>query len=180
MEKVQPSDRLRKEIRSFLQDMGSASNGAEALSELVRLATTLMVQEGLEAEQTDYVGREHYQRGEGNGYRSGYKPGHLDTAEGRVNIDLPQIRDAHIPFRSRLFDHLRGDSQMVEHLATEMGPVHRGGYQHAPVEVGTARAEALQAVEGGQAGFGVVEGEKLPVHGAPGARCGPFGDGSAV
>ena len=120
MEKVQPSDRLRKEIRSFLQNMGSASNGAEALSELVRLATTLMVQEGPEAEQTDYVGREHYQRGEGNGYRSGYKPDHLDTAEGRVNIDLPRIRDAHTPFRSRLFDHLRGDSQMVEHLATEM------------------------------------------------------------
>ena len=120
MEKVQPSDRLRKEIRTFLQDMGSVSNGAEALSELVRLATTLMVQEGLEAEQADHIGRQRYERGEGNGYRSGYKPGHLDTAEGRLNIDLPQIRDAHVPFRSRLFDHLRGDSQMVEHLATEM------------------------------------------------------------
>ena len=120
MEKVQPSERLRKEIKAFLEDMGSASNGAEALSELVRLATTLMVQEGLEAEQADFVGREHYERRERRGYRSGYKPGRLDTAEGRVKIDLPQIRDAHVPFRSRLFDHLRGDSQMVEHLATEM------------------------------------------------------------
>ncbi len=69
MRKIQPSDRLRKEIQTFFQDMGSAEDGAQALSELVRLASTLMVQEGLEAEQTDFVGRLHYQRGEGNGYR---------------------------------------------------------------------------------------------------------------
>ena len=34
MQNVQPSDRLRKEIQTFFQDMGSADNGAEALSEL--------------------------------------------------------------------------------------------------------------------------------------------------
>lgn len=37
--------------------MGSADNGAQALSELVRLASTLMVQGGMEAEQADFVGR---------------------------------------------------------------------------------------------------------------------------
>ena len=58
MQNVQPSDRLRKEIRTFFQDMGSADNGAEALSELVRMASTFMVQQGLEAEQADFVGRE--------------------------------------------------------------------------------------------------------------------------
>ena len=58
------------------------------------------------------------------------------------------------------------------------GAVHRGGYQHPPVEAGTAGAEALQAVDSGQTGFGVIEGKQFPVHGAPGARYGPFGDGS--
>ena len=58
------------------------------------------------------------------------------------------------------------------------GTVHGGRYQHAPVEAGTARAEALQSVDGGQAGFGFAEGEQLPVHDAPGALCGAFGDGS--
>ena len=120
MRKVQPSDRLRKEIQTFFEGMGSLDNGAEALSELVRLASTLMVQEGLEAEQADFVGRERYQRGERNGYRSGYKPGKLDTAEGRLQVDVPQIRDAQQPFRSKLFDLLKGDSQMLEYLATEM------------------------------------------------------------
>ena len=120
MRKIQPSDRLRKEIQNFFQDMGSAEDGAQALSEIVRLASTLMVQEGLEAEQADFVGRPHYQRGEGNGYRSGYKPGYLDTAEGRLEIDLPQVREAHRPFHSNLFERLKGDSEMLEQLALEM------------------------------------------------------------
>ena len=121
MRKIQPSDRLRKEIQTFFKDMGSAEDGAQALPyELVRLASTLMVQEGLEAEQADFVGRPHYQRGQGNGYRSGYKPEHVDTAEGRLAMDLPQVRDARQPFRSKLFELLKGDSEMLEQLASEM------------------------------------------------------------
>ncbi|MGH2657409.1 MAG: hypothetical protein ACRDIZ_12050 [Actinomycetota bacterium] len=50
----------------------------------MRRATALAVQEALEAEQRDFVGREWYERGERRGYRSGYTPGHLDTGEGRV------------------------------------------------------------------------------------------------
>jgi len=48
--------------------------------------------------------------------------------------------------------------------------------QNTAVKAGTARVEALKAVDGGKAGFGVVEGEKLPVHGATVARCGAFRD----
>ena len=33
MRKVQPSDRLRKEIQTFFEGMGSVDNGAEALSD---------------------------------------------------------------------------------------------------------------------------------------------------
>ena len=84
------------------------------------MASTFMVQEGLEAEQADFVGRERYERGERNGYRSGYKPGKLDTAEGRLSVALPQVRDAQQPFHSKLFELLKGDSQMLEYLATEM------------------------------------------------------------
>ena len=92
--KYNPAIDCATRFRTFFEDMGSVHHGAQALSEIVRWASTLMVQEGLEAEQADFVGRPHYQRGEGNGYRSGYKPGHLDTAEGRLEIDLPQVREA--------------------------------------------------------------------------------------
>ncbi len=100
--------------------MGSADNGTQTLSERVRLASILMVQEGLEAEPADFFGRPHYQRGQRNAYRRGYKLGHPDTAEGRLEMDLPQVRDARQPFRSNLYELLKGDSQMLEQLATEM------------------------------------------------------------
>ena len=46
--------------------------------------------------------------------------GKLDTAEGRPSVALPQVRDAQQPFHSKLFELLKGDSQMLEYLATEM------------------------------------------------------------
>ena len=63
MDKVQPSEELRKGIHAFPQNMVTADSGAEALTQLVRLATGLMVQQGLEAEQADFIGRDHYERG---------------------------------------------------------------------------------------------------------------------
>ncbi len=63
--------------------------GAAARSELVRLATPRVVQEALEQEQTDFVGRERYARQPGRGKRNGCIPGHLDTAEGRRPVARP-------------------------------------------------------------------------------------------
>jgi transposase-like protein len=36
----------------------------------------------------------------GQGKRNGYVPGHLDTAEGRVSVHVPQVREAGEPYRS--------------------------------------------------------------------------------
>jgi transposase-like protein len=120
MRRIAPSERLREELAVFLRDAGEAGDGREALSELVRLATRLIAQEGMEAEQRDFIGRERYERGERRGWRSGYKPGRLDTAEGRVHVALPQVRGSEVAYRSRLFDFLRGESEMLERLAVEM------------------------------------------------------------
>jgi transposase-like protein len=120
MGKIAPSERLREELRAFLEDLEGAEDGRGALSELVRRAVGLIVQESLEAEQRDFIGRERYERGEGRGYRSGYTRGHLKTAEGRVEVARPQVRDAGLTYRSRLYEFLRGHSDVVERLATEM------------------------------------------------------------
>lgn len=120
MERIAPSQRLREEVRSFLRSAMRAGDGRGALTELVRLATALIAQEGLEAEQRDFIGRDRYERGPRHGRRSGYKPGRVDTAEGRIPLELPQVRDAGGPYRSKLFELLRGDSAMVERLAVEM------------------------------------------------------------
>lgn len=46
--------------------------------------------------------------------------------------------------------------------------------QDPAVEAGTAGVEPLQPVNGRKAVFGIVEGKKFPVHGAPWRACGVF------
>jgi transposase-like protein len=120
MSKIAPSVQLREQLTAFLKDAGAIESGAAARSELVRLATQRVVQEALEQEQTDFIGRERYARQPGRGKRNGYVPGPLDTAEGRLPFQVPQVREAGTPYRSALYDFLRGHSDVVERLAVEM------------------------------------------------------------
>ncbi len=57
---------------------------ATGRSDLVRLAPRLIVEEALEGEVADALGRERYSRGEGEraGYRNRYRTGEVKTAEG--------------------------------------------------------------------------------------------------
>src|SRR5262245_18899683 len=86
---------------------------ADLRSELVRLAARLIVEEGLEGEAADALGREYYVRGAapGAGYRNGYRAGRLNTAEGVVEYSAPQISDRAVPFRSRLREIIRGRTE---------------------------------------------------------------------
>ena len=59
------------------------------------------------------------------------------------------------------------------------GSVYENRHQYPAVKTSTARAEAFQAVDGGQAGFGIVEYEQFPVHDAPAAR-GAFGQSPRI
>ena len=49
------------------------------------------------------------------------------------------------------------------------GFLYKNRRQYPPVKTSTAGAEAFQAVDGGQAGFGIVEYEQFTVHDAPAA-----------
>jgi putative transposase len=120
MKKIPPSVGLRKQISEYVDNLHGVDNGSQALSELVKMASELIIQQGLESEQQDFIGQRHYERGPRVGYRSGYEPGYLDTAEGRLSVSLPQVRDAGQPYRSKLYEFLRGDSEMVKRLAVEM------------------------------------------------------------
>ena len=52
--------------------------------------------------------------------------------------------------------------------------LYKNWHHYPAVKTSTAGAEGFQAVDGGQAGIGIVEYEQLPVHNAPAAR-GAFG-----
>ena len=81
-----------------------------------------MVQELLEEEVTDFLGREHYERRDHgqNGSRNGYKERAIKTAEGRIPAEQPQVRDTEEPFRSGLWQFLKGNSDVLQHLVVEM------------------------------------------------------------
>ncbi len=53
-----------------------------AKSDLVKLATRLIIEEGLEAEVRDALGRDYYEHGvvPADGYRNGSRAGRLKTA----------------------------------------------------------------------------------------------------
>src|SRR3546814_16663288 len=68
--------------------------------------TTLFrsIEEALEGEARDAVGRDYYARGAapGTGYRNGYRLGRVKSAEGAIDYSAPQIADREEAFRSRL------------------------------------------------------------------------------
>jgi transposase-like protein len=122
MNRIPPSERIQKQIDALLE--GEWANGDELVTKLILLGAQHLGQEMLEQEVTDYLGRGHYERREesnaNSGYRNGYRPARMDTAEGRVQLQVPQVRESAEPYRSRLVDFLRGNSDVLERLAVEM------------------------------------------------------------
>src|SRR6187200_1072922 len=113
------SQHTREELTALIEGRLST---ASAKDELVKLATRLIVEEALEGEAGDALGREYYEHGAqpGQGYRNGYRPGRLKTAEGRMEYSAPQIAGRNEPFRSAIREHLKGHTQGLEDLAIEM------------------------------------------------------------
>ena len=91
-------------------------------SSLMLLAARLILEEALEGEVRDAIGRERYERAEGEaqGYRNGYRPGRMKTAEGMVEFSAPQVREAPEPFASAIRENLGGRTEALEDLAVEL------------------------------------------------------------
>jgi transposase-like protein len=123
-QRIPPSDQIRQQIEQILKDGIETQNNP--LESLLRLGAQLVVQEALEKETTERLGRAYYQRREPGepllGHRNGYEPGQLRTAEGKVVVQVPQVRDwvEEGPYRSSLMTFLRGNSDVLHRLAVEM------------------------------------------------------------
>jgi putative transposase len=113
------SMRTREELMSVIEGRLST---ASAKDELVKLATRLIIEEGLEGEASDAIGRDYYEHGAqaGQGYRNGYRTGRLKTAEGAIEYSAPQVAGRAEPYRSAIREHLKGHTQALEELAIEM------------------------------------------------------------
>jgi len=82
----------------------------------------LMVEQMLKGEVADALGRDAGERrAEGQaGYRNGYKARTLRTGEGRIEVDVPQVRGLEEPYRSPIWQGLGRRSVSLEKLAKEM------------------------------------------------------------
>ena len=100
MARVPASTQTRKRLEELLDGRGPAEGDR---GELVKLAARLIVEEALEEEVEDVVGRGYYAHGDGSGgHRNGYRRGKLDSAEGRIEYAVPQVRGTVEPFRSAM------------------------------------------------------------------------------
>ena len=81
-----------------------------------------MLQVAVEQEVEDYLGRAHYRRGsrQKSGWRNGYELGKIKTADGILEIDLPQLRATEEPYHSRLAQMFREGSDTLEKMVTAM------------------------------------------------------------
>lgn len=122
MQRIPPSQRIRQQIQDLLKQ--GLTGEADLTSTLLQLGMERLVQEIVEQEVSDYLGREHYQRRqagqEPRGYRNGYEPGRIRTAEGEVAVQVPQVRDTAAPYRSRLISFWQQHTEVLEQLTVEM------------------------------------------------------------
>ena len=124
MQRIPPSEQIRKQLDDLLNN--GLAGQENPIGMLVQLGAQLVVQEMLERETTEQLGRGHYQHRKPEeplrGHRNGYEAGRLRTAEGEIGVQIPQVRDwtGEGPYRSSLMAFLRGNSDVLNRLATEM------------------------------------------------------------
>lgn len=120
MKRIAPSEQIGQALQEFLR--GGIEASQQPVSEMLRLAAQKIVQEALEQEVVDYLGRERYERRDESqqGLRNGYEAGRIRSAEGEIVLQVPQVRGTDSPYRSKLMDFLRGNSDVLEYLVVQM------------------------------------------------------------
>ena len=102
-QRVSPTEHIRAEIDELI---ASSTTGSllEHFEEVARLSVRLVLQSAIEAEVTEFLGRDRYERGEREreGSRNGYCPTSIKTTAGEVTVQRPKLRGTTEAFASRL------------------------------------------------------------------------------
>jgi putative transposase len=108
---VPPSAEIEAQIDQLLA-VGVGDNPRESLSELAKLGARLIIQRAVEDEFDAWLGRARYERRPEyqrglrhyeSGLRNGFRPRRVQTAEGELSVEIPQVREAAEAFASKLF-----------------------------------------------------------------------------
>jgi putative transposase len=137
-QRIAPSDRKAQELRALLEGQSEGQRGEEVLSTLGRLSTERVVQETLEPEPAQALGRGRYERREGElGSRNGYEAGTLKTAAGVLRVQVPQIRGWEEPYRSPLWSQVASTRDVLRRLIVER---YAGGMAQRDIDYGLEKA----------------------------------------
>jgi transposase-like protein len=103
--RVSPTDRIRGHIDELFAQHKTLP---EILEEVARLGAQLLMQAALEAEITEFLGRDRYQRAAAcedarPGSRNGYREVTVKSTAGPVMLARPKLRGTTEAFASRLF-----------------------------------------------------------------------------
>ena len=103
--RVAPSTVLESAIEELLsQGLGDA----EHLAEIGRLGARLVLQKALEEEVASFLGRARYERTpEARGSRNGVRSRRVQTAEGELEVQVPQLRNTVEQFVSQVIPDTR-------------------------------------------------------------------------
>jgi transposase-like protein len=120
MNKVRPSETKSNEF----EEVANGSKGTKSfITDFVQAAAEKLLQEILEHEVSDFLGRDWYERRESSeptGYRNGYLDKRFKTANGTFNVKRPRVRDTEQPFESRILERLDGIDERLSKLTVEL------------------------------------------------------------
>lgn len=103
--RVAPSARLEEAIEGLLAE---GIGDGEKLAEIGRLGARLVLQRALEEEVAKFLKRGRYERTElARGSRNGVRPRRVQTAEGELEIAVPQLRNTAERFVSQVLPDCR-------------------------------------------------------------------------
>jgi putative transposase len=92
MASIVPSERLRRELQDLVAGAGEEPDPIEAIG---RLGARLILQQALEEELSEFLGRERYERrGEPLAHRNGYERVTVRTTAGPLELSRPRVRNA--------------------------------------------------------------------------------------
>lgn len=103
--RIAPSAALEAAIEELLAE---GIEGGGRLAEIGRLGARLVLQRAVEGEVTAFLGRGRYERRpEARGSRNGNRPRRVQTAEGELEIQMPQLRGVAERFVSKVLPNGR-------------------------------------------------------------------------
>lgn len=92
MASIAPSERLRRELHDLVAGVGDEHDPIEAIG---RLGARLILQQALEDELTEFLGRERYERrSQPVSHRNGYERVTVKTTAGPLELERPRVRNA--------------------------------------------------------------------------------------